>query len=494
MRVWLGCMTALLVPLAAAATDLNSGVRSELHWTDNVYSTSINELDDFSGRVAPWAEVTDPDGNVTWGVRYGPAYEYYLDENGLRGFDHDAEGRLAWRVGPRTTLRIADRFQRYHSVSRFNEQADPGQDVVAAGERARYKTNLATGSLEHLLSPLDLVALSVSYNIQDFSEEQVDREFLGTGLVYQHFLNERTTLGARASWSRQTLIEDELDDRSTDYFNLSAVFTREISRGLHLEVSAGPAYIVSDVEDISLPPSAPRRAIPFVQEDGTGRLLNADSCPRNNAGERILSSECGFLSPALTQQQLVTLLVTPNIPIPITGTVPSADDSQTTYFADISLVKDWERLRGEISYQRRESQSSGFGAFSDIFYGALRWQVSRRLSAKWITSYEMREQATDALVLVTTVANEPTPPFLAATHPLAAQTQAVHPDLLSQNVGLDLFVTNVGLIYQLTRRSAVYTNVYWRDEQSSGDVSFPRDMQRLGISVGIHYVFDPIEL
>lgn len=501
MRVWLACMTTFLAsPLAAVATDINSGLRSDMNWTDNVYSQSEGELDDFSGRIAPWAEVADPDGNFTWGLRYAPTYEYYVDEDGLRGFDHDIEGRLGWRVAPQTTVRLAERFRRFHSVSRFNEQAAPGEDVVAVGERVRYKNNFVSGSLEHLFGPRDVVTVSAYHNYQDFAgATQPQRDFLGTGLVYQHSWDARTILGARASWSRQTLSDwetlagEDVDDRSTDYFNVSGVFRREISRSLFFELSAGPAYILSDVDDFVLPPAGVRLNFPVLRLGGQPRLVDADTCPRNKAGERILSTQCGVFSPPLTEGQAAVLQLN-RVSVPITGTVPDADDSTLTYFADVSLVKEWERLSAELTYERRESQSSGFGAVSDIFYGALRWQVTRRLSAKWLTSYEIREQATDSIVFVTTVSNQAPPPFLSGTYALAAQTQAIHPDLVSRNVGLDLFVTNVGLTYQLTRRSAIYTNIYWRDEQSTGDVVLQRDMQRLGITVGINYVFDPYEL
>src|SRR5512145_1030942 len=129
MRVWVACMTALWAfPMATAATNLNSGVASEVHWTDNLFSDTEDEVDDYSARLSPWAEITDPDGNVTWGVRYVPAYEQYLDETDLSGFDHDVYTRFGWRLNGRTTLRVGDRFQRYHSLARFNEQADPGED------------------------------------------------------------------------------------------------------------------------------------------------------------------------------------------------------------------------------------------------------------------------------------------------------------------------------------------------------------------------------
>ena len=58
----------------------------------------IDQVNDWSMRIAPWGEVSDPDGDLTWSMRYQPSYEYYLQEYELRDFDHDATRQLAWRV------------------------------------------------------------------------------------------------------------------------------------------------------------------------------------------------------------------------------------------------------------------------------------------------------------------------------------------------------------------------------------------------------------
>jgi hypothetical protein len=170
---------------------------------------------------------------------------------------------------------------------------------------------------------------------------------------------------------------------------------------------------------------------------------------------------------------------------------PSPDDSSSTYFADVTLVKDWERWRGEISYQRREDQSTGFGAVSDIFYGSLRWNVTRRLTAKVITSYEIRESATETVALVAVEDNEASP---APAFPQVARTQYVNAELVGSDFGLDVIVASLQLNYDLSPRSAIYSTILYRDEQSSGEVFLERDMQRFGIAVGIRYVFDPIGL
>src|SRR5262245_33580399 len=76
---WLVYTTAfLLAPVAAGAERLSYGVGSEVYWTDNVYGTSDDEIDDTSLRALPWGQLEDTDGDFTGSLRYGPSYDYYL--------------------------------------------------------------------------------------------------------------------------------------------------------------------------------------------------------------------------------------------------------------------------------------------------------------------------------------------------------------------------------------------------------------------------------
>jgi hypothetical protein len=493
-RPLVATLVLLGLPSAALAVELDSGISTEGYWTDNAYSQSVGEVDDFSLRVSPWGEVLDRDGDFTWGFRYSPSYEYWLDEDDIRGFDHDVGARIGWRVTPRTTLRLAERYQQYHSLARFNEQQPPGQDIVVAGRRVEYTTNAVNAGVEHWLGPRDLLVFNTSFTHQDFSEEgQFDRDFYGTSLIYRHRWSERATIGAVASWSRQSveLLATDQEERETDYYNVSALFLYVLSPTLTFEASAGPALIQSNVQDFAAPASFMVDAFPRRRgAAGAQFLLDADTCPRNNDNIRFLSAQCQIITPALNGTQLGT--VSGQVSVPFVGSVPGADDATTTYFADVALIKDWERWRGELSYTRSEDRSTGFGAVSDIFYGSLRWQVARRLSAKVIASYEIREQSTENVFFVPLLENDltgiPAPPLT-----IAARTIGVSAQLTDTDSGLDLFVGSLQVTYELTPRSAVYTTLIYRDEQSDGQVFLERDMQRFSIAVGINYVFDPID-
>jgi hypothetical protein len=499
MRAPAAAMIAILgIPATSGAVELDTGISSEGYWTDNVYSQSVGEVDDFSVSVAPWGQLNDPDGEVTWALRYEPSYEYWLTEDDVTGFDHDASGRIGWRITPRTTLRLGERYQRFHSLSRFNEQAAPGEDVVVAGRRVEYTSNIVNGGVEHWLTPRDFLVLNSNYLHQTFDEEgQSDRDFYGTSLVYRHIWSERMSFGVVGSWSRQSvqLLTDEDEDRETDYYNISGLFNYVVSPTLRFEASAGPAYISSNVSDFSAPAGGFNGLQEFPRRRGGANqqfLIDADTCPRNSAGDRILTARCQIITPAVPGTNLGAVSGELN-GVPLIGSIPGADDSTTTYFADIALIKDWERWRGELSYTRTEDRSTGFGAVSDIFYGSLRFQVTRRLVAKLNLSYELRDQTNENVAFVAVVQNSltgiPNPPWI-----VAARTVGVSAELVDNNSGLDVTIASFHLNYDLTPRSSVYAMFIYRDEQSDGDVFLVRDMQRFSVAIGINYFFDPIDL
>jgi hypothetical protein len=498
MRVPAAAMIAILsVPATAGAVELDTGISSEGYWTDNVYSQSVSEVSDFSVRVSPWGEVLDRDGDITWGLRYAPSYEYWLDEDDVTGFDHDVSGTFGWKLSPRTLLRFSDRYQRYHSLSRFNEQATPGEDVVVAGRRVEYNSNSVGGGLEHWFTPRDLFVINTNYLLQKFEEEgQRDRDFYGTSLIYRHIWSERMSVGVVGSWSRQAveLLADD-DDRETDYFNVSGLISYVVSPTLRFEASVGPALILSNVDEFSPPAGGfdNLQEFPRRRNAGGGQfLIDADTCPRNSAGIRILDARCDIITPQVPPGNLPSVSGELD-DVALIGSIPDADDTTTTYFADVALIKDWERWRGELSYTRTEDRSTGFGAVSDIFYGSLRWQITRRLVAKLNVSYELREQTTENVVFIPLVENSLTniasPPWN-----VAARTIGVGAEVIDSDSGLDVAVASLHLSYDLTPRSSVYTMLIYRDEQSDGDVFFVRDMQRLSVSVGVSYFFDPIDL
>jgi hypothetical protein len=484
-RCFFASLALALLPAPAGAERFQYGGRSEVFWTDNVFGTTEDPIDDEVARIAPWADLEDHEGRVTWGLRYAPSYDYYLDQSSLRGFDHDVSGRFGWQLGDRTSFSVSDRFQRYHSVTTFNDQAEPGQDVITVGQRQRFKVNNVNGSLDHWLGPVDRVSLSVSQSLFDFSDEnQSDSTFLGANVTYDHTLSERTTVGTRFSWGRQTTDRFDVSDDVTDYYNLSGVLSYTYSPTLQLSLSAGPALIQGNEDDFDAPENAAAPVFPLFRKSDGLHFLDANTCPEESPGVRVVGLKCNTVGPPVG--------VAGNQGIfPFVGTLPGVDDSNTTYFASATLSKQWERWSGALSYTRSAGQSTRIASVSDVVSGSLNWQIARRWTADLSGSFERREQANQNFVLSPEVVSAPSP--APGVFPgQVARTIAVRAVEVDSGAGVDVITANFRIAYQVASSSSLYLSADWNEQSGTGDLSSVEGSQRLALTVGVNYYFDPV--
>jgi hypothetical protein len=488
-------------PVGSDAEVLYLGVESEAVWTDNVFGSFVDEVDDTSGRVAPWADVRDREGRVTWSLRYEPAYEYYVDQSDLRGFDHDVSGDVTFEFTKRTKLRISDRFARYRSLSRFNEQADFGDEVNVVGFRQRFKRNRVSATLSHRVTETDDLSLDFTYLLFRFSNQNnADRDTLRTSLRYTRRMSERATFGGSAAWTRQQFERPGFDERSTDFYNLAGFFAYRLTSTLQFDISAGPAFIRSQSQSFALNDAAPAlpgtqvviNKFPLVrQENGSFRMVDADSCPTNDQGERVLAVECDTVPPDISSGFVDTFSQFNTSLVNVEGDLTTPSDSRLTYFAALGLTKEWESWKGSLTYTRSFSDSTSAAAVADIVLGRLIWNPARRWRVELSGSWERQQQATDSSVLATVVANG-TPissPFLP---PVAAETQAVRVQNVDSDAAIDYYRLFFRLSYQLNRRSSLFMLMNWREESLDIDAATRPDAERFTVGVGVNYHFDPI--
>jgi hypothetical protein len=490
----------------ADAEVLQFGVEAEGLWTDNVFGTFVNEVDDTSGRLAPWFDVEKRDGRVRWGLRYEPAYEYYVDQDGLRGFDHDVVGHFEYHFSRGTKLRITDRFARYRSLSRFNDTSDPGGEINVVGFRQRFKRNRLTGELSHQLGPSEMLRLTVGYNFTEFSNENnADRDVLRTAVSYSRNLSERTVVGSNLAWTQQTFQRPSFDERSTDFYNLSAFVSHQFDRSLQLNLSAGPTYIASESQAVSvrdadeMTPGTQIGVVAFPLfrlDNGNFAMVDADTCLLNEFGERVLSLECQPLEPEISPGLRDSLSSFNFSAVDLIGDLVSPSDSRLTYFAAASLVKSWERWRASLSYTRSFSDSTSAAAVADIIIGRVTWSPLRRWTVELAGSWERQEQATEGTVLTSVVANDatpqPPPPLPPVFPPSAARTQVVRVQELDSDASLDFYRVFLRVNYQLTKRSTAFVHFNWRQERLNADFTTEPDSDRFVVGVGVNYDFDPI--
>jgi predicted porin len=221
-------------------------------------------------------------------------------------------------------------------------------------------------------------------------------------------------------------------------------------------------------------------------------MVDADTCPTNSSGERVLALECDPLPPDISQGFVDTFRQFNGSLVDVNGELTTPSDSRLTYFAAIGLTKEWEKWKANLTYTRSFSDSRAAAAVADIVLGRLIWNPAKRWRAELAGSFERQQQATDSSVLTTIVANatvNPASPFLP---PVAAQTQAVRVESLSNDAAIDFVRLFFRVSYQLNVRSSVYALVNWRQESLDVDAGNRPDSERFVVGVGVNYHFDPI--
>jgi len=512
---WLVTTALLLLPAQARAQQLDYGVRSGVAWSSNVFGTAedtqlngVEEdpIDDYSLRLSPFAAVSDPDGDVTWSLRYQPTYEHYLHETDLDGFDQNAGGSVGWRFADRWTLRVNENFALYQSPVRFNESTgNAANPVILRVENSEIRSNQASAVLEYGLTRRDSLALITNYNFTTYSEGNGnDRNTPSAALFYQHILSERTSAGARFSWIQQSITRQSGQDDTTQFYNLAGTLGHAFSPTFRLEASAGPTFIDTTPADEFAPSVFGFR----VQTDTTGQAslplaIDADTCELDPVlGERVASltfgSPCepvGVLSNALAKQ-------TRKVPtIDASGNALSTSGSgetDLTYFARLALIKDWETWHATLAYERANSDTATFGSSSvaDSLETQLSWTPLRLWTFGLTAGISLQENTTDSVVPQQfVVANVPTPPGSVLGNPPAiAEIQSIIAEERSDAEKYRTESVSFSATRKLTEHSSAFAALYWYTQRQ--ELDFPDDdvtrWNNLTLWIGLDWKFDPI--
>jgi hypothetical protein len=484
-------LALLLLPATARAQQLDYGLSSGLSWTDNVYSNAedagdsgLDKVSDYSMRVSPWAEASDPDGNLTWSLRYMPSYEYYLDEVDIRGFDHDVNGSMSATFAERWTLQLSNLFQRYNSVSRFNQNAaDPTAPAVFRAQTDDILSNFARASLRYQLGPRDSLGFFATYLLRDYDDEAGgDRDTITSGLSYRRILTERTTAGARLSWSHQSIERLSGEDDVTDFYNLSAVFEHAFSRTFRLEGSAGPTLIDSDPPDEFQPNQFAfgRFQVPFGGQ--VPLAIDATSCRFDPVlGEFVTTPRfqgCGISSSMIITEDEFALLqnLTRQVPsvdglgAPFSGS--DLDTDEITYFAYLALVKDFETWSIDLSYQRSADESGNFGTSNvvDTVASSLRWKPRPLWTVNFSVAASQLEQASEQLVPTALVVRNADAPAGVTSVSQLAEVQSIVARADDDALDWQTLSTSLSVTRELTQRASASLALYYYRQRATREI------------------------
>ncbi len=505
---WLAASAVLLLPAASHAEQFDFGARSGLVWDSNVYGTPEDAGDDpvsdSSWRFSPFAEVSDPDGKLTWALHYQPSYEYYLQESELSGFDQSGFGSLRWNFADRWSIQLVEQYAQFRSPVRFNQiAADPADPVNLQIRTNEITSNLTNAVLRHQLSRRDSLSLALNYSQIDYSSgEGNNRASPSATLVYDHILSERTSAGARFSWIQQSNELQSGEDDTTEFYNLSGFVNHAFSRTLRLELAGGPTFIDSTPASVFRPRQFGVRINPNLGPVG----IDANTCiPDATLGAFVTApdySDCRGRTGVLTDDEAEILSkLTKKVPtIDAQGRaleLSGSGETDLTYFAHVALIKDWGNWNATFAYQRSNSDTASFGssAVADSLEASLHWKPRPFWTLYLSAAVSLQEQTTEGVVPQQfVVLNAPAPPGVTIPGGQLAEVQSIIAEGTRNAEKAWLQSASFAVTRQLTRHSAIFASVYWYSQRSELDTEDDRTTRwnNLTFYVGFDWKFDPI--
>ncbi len=562
-------LAGLALPLALAAwpaagfadVEAELGVASDVIWTDNVFGVSDEAPADsaFSLRTSPYAGLGDDAGALTWNLRYEPAYEYFLDQSALRGFDHDVVANVNWRITDRTSIDASESYQRFHSLTRFNEVTlSAGTPANLQTRRERIQANQTTlglsqrwtdraetrlvgsfGSWRPSERTREELALDFSFD-DNLDAGQDHSEFYSAAIVQSYLLSPHMRVGAQL-FARHHVFVDDLDDQDrsfddelsgeeeTDYYGLQLTWNQVLDRTLSFSLAGGPAWVrpgdrkygsrllpqipmVNQLGQTQMEPLPPTANEPLF-------LMQASSCLKNSSQPALdvenISSTCTAVGAPAFLDVFPPFGIT-LYPIaaglqPVSFEATIQPDDQVTFFAEASLTKEWsDTVHTEVSYERRDEQSSGIGTSSIAdtvsVYGT--WNASSKLSFDLRGVWEQREQSGET-VGVGLLLQDRDFVSIGGLTIVAAETVGITTFTFDQKYESMALQVVGGAAYRWNERVTLSSHVLWSQQDTkvpfnaaqatSGGASisnrgeFVTSAHHMSVWLGIEYRFDPIQ-
>ncbi len=438
MRTAIASLVALLIaPQALVAEELDLSVFGRGIYDSNVFGRSQDEVDDYSFRLSPRATLRDPQGDLTYEFYYEPSFEYFLDQSPLRGWDHDLRGKADYRLGPRTSVQVLDRFRRFSNRNRFNDTSSVAAGDSSVGEsefrtaRDRFVNNTAQGVLTHSFSPTNRLTLSAYHALFEFSNDlTVDRTFYGAEAGLSHSLNARTSVGTTLRWAHQKFEPEVGRNNDTDFLSLLLDLRHSFQPDLTVSVQVGPAFVLKD----------------RPEELGDTVVLDFGGVP---------------------------------VAVPVVGQVDRPDRTDVNVFADVSLEKSWaDFLTTTVGYRRREDQGSSeirSASILDEVFGEIEWRAMERLWLEFTSTWRRREQQQELTRFA----------FVSVIPPV------VTPVLVDTSEELTTLVFAVRANYRLDKRTTLVGAARYVEEERQSELFRTRNTDRYVVSLGIRYDFEP---
>lgn len=368
-----------------------------------VQEEEIPKEDDFSFRTGPDLRVREAQGDLTYDLKYRLRYEEFVRLNGISDFDHAVDASLAWNATDRLTLSASNVFVDSASLGAATEflgttpaQALIDPDIVVRATRERVQRNAASTSARYRLGPLWELTVSGDHEYFEYEDEfNADSMSINGSAQLTRGVTRRLVAGFGGSVQRQEFTYDvaNVDDSGTSFAQAYAIANYQISPTLRLAASAGPALSMPDdveTEDVEVVSFQPWDITTCPQQDGTtvvplgqalfqtlGRAGGCRVLVRTGAELGVQPGNDNPFVPTVSPLQL-----SERVAIPFEGDTGIEDS--LTYFARVSLEKQWKLWNATLTYSRSASSGSGLGTSTivDAFSSELRWTPTQRMTLR----------------------------------------------------------------------------------------------------------------
>jgi hypothetical protein len=182
--------------------------------------------------------------------------------------------------------------------------------------------------------------------------------------------------------------------------------------------------------------------------------------------------------------------------------LPSVNSDDTTYFANVSVFKEWQRWLLELTYRREADNSTGTGVTTvgDVFSLRTRWDPTRRLRISFRTTLTLREQEIEGLRYFRTlqslvVPNEIFGPIVPIdVESGIAEAQAFRAVKFKRTDEFNTLRFTLDGRYRLTRRFSLIGSAFWVKNETKREDFDDFDTEALTLWLGVQYEFDPINI
>lgn len=481
VRALVESTTALALAMAVVCTagvgsaeELLLGITGNYTHNSNFFSSANNEQEANSFQFGPSVELNDPDGRFQYEIGYDGFYQAYTDQDGVNAWESRLRARAEFDITERTRFRMTERFRDVSNL-RFSRRDIQLADTALDPNQDRYFRNEVELELIHDLTELLEVRLRSEYNWIDFRQnrDRNDSAAWELGAELRHQLAETHFVGGGASYTRQNFEQARARFGSTaQYVNFYGTWTWIVSESVTFTANGGPSWVRSDEEA-----SGTVEQTRFVGGEQNGQLLIAPT--GTCAG--LLASNCTITGgiPAAGLGPIVRTPLTPGQRV--------RTDSVLTFFGGASINASMEAWNLQLTYQRRQSATSGAGLATSLDRLELELEYAHpkvRWSVFVSTAWDHRQTLTDSTVIDYNVVPAP------ATSP--AERGTAFTRVTSDDATRDNITLIAGYRYQLERNfSGTFDVRYRRTEVNASGPNSP-GIDTFFAVLSFEYDLDPI--